>query len=193
MRSIDVAAIIIATADFEDETGRQNANIAAVAAAAAGAVDNDVFAALDATAAVVILSWKCPVKTDEAFKNMESWTAAVDVDDVAAVVILGWVCPAKTKKAGKNLTNASLKKAKNTASAPSFALLAETTAVAPSFAMLVEAAIAVALVATNIANAYNLYATSPILGDLIIVSRFRQTSLLVSLLFLTRVNLALVA
>ena len=162
MRSIDIAAIIIATADLEDETERQNANIAAVAAAAAAAVDNDVFAALD-------------------------------FDDVAAFVILGWVCPAKTKKAGKNLTNASLKKAKNTASAPSFALLAETTAVAPSFAMLVEAAIAVALVATNIANAYNLYATSPILGDLIIVSRFRQTSLLVSLLFLTRVNLALVA
>ena len=139
------------------------------------------------------LLYEGPTKINEVSKNVESWTAAVDVDDISAAVILGWVCPSKTKKAGKNLTNASLKKAKNTASAPSFELLVEITAVAPPFAMLVEAAVAVALFATSIVNAHNLYDTSPILGDLIIVTRFRQTSLLVSLLFLTRVNLALVA
>ena len=54
--------------------------------------------------------------------------------------------------------------------APLIALLAETTTVAPSFVMLVEAAVAVALVTTNIANAYNLYATSRILGNQIIMS-----------------------
>ena len=77
MRSIDVAANIIATADFDDKTERQSENIAAVtaavtaAAAAASDVDNnDSVIALDAAATVAILSWKCPTKINEAFKNV---------------------------------------------------------------------------------------------------------------------------
>ena len=64
MRSIDVAAIIIATADFDDETERQTANFAAVTAAAAAAAAafavaaaaaDDFVAVLDAAVAVAIL------------------------------------------------------------------------------------------------------------------------------------------
>ena len=124
---------------------------------------------------------------------MKSETAKVAVDDAAdAAVILNWKCPAKANGAGKNMVNASFMKAKNTPVAPTFVLLAKTTTVAPLFALLFEAAVTVALVTTNIANTYNLYATSPILGNRIIMRQFRQTSLLILLKLLTPVDLALV-
>ena len=88
MRLFDVAAIIIATADFEDEKERQNANFAAVtaaaaaaavavAAAAAAAADDDLVAFLDAAVAVAILKWKCPAITNKAIKNTRAKNAAV--------------------------------------------------------------------------------------------------------------------
>ena len=67
MQLIDVAAIIISTADFDDETERQTANFAAVTAAAAAAAAaaafavaaaaaaDDFVAVLDAAVAVAIL------------------------------------------------------------------------------------------------------------------------------------------
>ena len=73
MQSIDCVAIIISTVDLEDEIERQYEIFAAVAAVAvaiaAAAADDDNVAALDAAAAVAILSWKCLAKTNKAFKN----------------------------------------------------------------------------------------------------------------------------
>ena len=100
MRSIDVAAIIIATANLDNEMERQNANIAAVTAAAAAAAvavaaaaaDDDLVAVLDAAVAVAILKWKCPAITNEAIKNTRAKNAAVAPSFAllvqAAVVIL---------------------------------------------------------------------------------------------------------
>jgi hypothetical protein len=87
MRSIDVAAIIIATADFDDETERQTANFAAVTAAAAAAAAAFAVAAAAADDFVAVLD-----VTNEAIKNTRAKNAAVAPSFAllvqAAVVIL---------------------------------------------------------------------------------------------------------
>ena len=107
------------------------ADVAAVTAAAVADIDDDVVSALDAAAAVVILGWKCPAKTDEAFRNTRAKTAAVAPSFAllfeAAVAILSLKCSAKAKEASKNIADASFTEAKNTTSAPSFSLLIKTT------------------------------------------------------------------